>query len=348
MTTLRTAILGCGAFARRHAGNVLLHPNQLELVALCDHKPENTQHFAADFAPAAGHYTELAPMLAAEKLDLLIICLPPFAHADEVELAAAHNVHLLMEKPIALTSAHAWRMVRAAEAAGIQTQVGFMFRFGAAIEALKALIVSGEAGRPGLMAARYFCNSLHADWWRRRELSGGQLVEQVIHMVDLMRYLLGEPESVFSRQENLFHQQTPDYTVEDVSATVVSFAGGALGMIYATNGAIPNRWINDYKVVTQAVTAEFVNANHGTLHFTQPPERPPLQIDEDRNIHDAELMELVRAIRGAGSTRTPLREGARSLDVALAATRSAQERREVRVAEVSAESSAESSAGGAA
>ncbi len=337
MKPLRTAILGCGSFARRHAGNVLLHPDALELVALCDHRAENTQRFATDFAPAASHYTTLAPMLAAEQLDLLIICLPPFAHTDEVEQAAAHGVHLLMEKPIALTSAHAWQMVRAAEAAGIQTQVGFMFRFGAAIEALKQLIESGEAGRPGLMAARYFCNSLHADWWRQRDLSGGQLVEQVIHMVDLMRYLLGEPEAVFSRQENLFHQEVADYTVEDVSATVVSFAGGALGMIYATNGAIPGRWINDYKVVTQAVTAEFANANSATLHFTQTPERPPLQIAEERNIHDAELMELVRAIRGEGSTRTPLSEGARSLDVALAATRSAQERREVRIAEVSAE-----------
>lgn len=329
MNPLRTAILGCGSFAHRHAGNILRHPEALTLVAFCDHHAENAQAFAAAYAPAATIHTEARALLETEPLDLLVICLPPFAHTDEVELAAAHGVHILMEKPIALASEHAWRMVEAAEGAGIQTQVGFMFRFGAAIEEMKRLIESGEAGPPGLMSARYFCNSLHSPWWRMRDKSGGQLVEQAIHMVDLMRYLLGEPAGVFSRQENLFHRETPDYTVEDVSATIVSFASGALGVLYATNGAIPNRWINDYRVVTQAITADFSNANNATFHYTQEPEREPLVIAEERNIHDLELMDLVEAIRTGGPTRTPLREGALSLDLALAATRSAQERREV-------------------
>jgi predicted dehydrogenase len=243
-----------------------------------------------------------------------------------------------VEKPIALDSEKAWRMVAAAEGAGIKTQVGFMFRFGEAVEALKGMIASGEAGRPGLMSARYFCNALHAAWWRVKDKSGGQLVEQVIHMVDLMRYLLGEPASVFSRQENLFHREVPDYTVEDVSATLVSFRSGALGVIYATNNAIPGRWTNDYRVVAERVTAEFTNANNAVLHFTEGActqafpkagDRPPHTIAGERNIHLAELLDLLNAIRTGGETRTPLREGALSLDLALAARRSAEERREV-------------------
>ena len=329
MKLLRTAILGCGGFAHRHAGNIVKHPDELEFVAFCDHHAENAEKFAATYAAGAAIHTDAHALLEQEALDLLVICLPPFAHTDEVEAAAARGVHILMEKPIALTMEHAWRMVGAAEAAGIQTQVGFMFRFGAAVEEMKRLITSGEAGQPGLMSARYFCNSLHAPWWRMRNKSGGQLVEQVIHMVDLMRYLLGEPASIFSRQQNLFHQQTPDYTVEDVSATIVSFVSGALGVIYATNGAIPNRWINDYRVVTQAITADFANANSATFHFTQQAGREPLVIAEERNIHEAELLDLVHAIRHGGSTRTPLRAGALSLELALAATRSAQERREI-------------------
>lgn len=332
MKPLRTAILGCGSFAHRHAGNIIRHPDDLQFVAFCDHRAANAQAFAAAYAPNAAIYTNFHTMLAKEGLDLLLICLPPFAHTDEVEACAARGVHILMEKPIALTSQDAWRMVAAAEAAAIHTQVGFMFRFGAAVEEMKRLISSGEAGRPGLMAARYFCNSLHAPWWRLRDKSGGQLVEQVIHMVDLMRYLLGEPTSIFSRQENLFHKEMADYTVEDVSATIVSFVSGALGVIYASNGAIPNRWINDYKVVTQGITADFTNANNATFHSTQETGREPLLIAEERNVHDHELMDLVRAIRQGGTTRTPLREGALSLDLALAATRSAQERREVAIA----------------
>jgi predicted dehydrogenase len=330
MNPLRTAILGCGNFAQRHAANIVQMPDELQLVAFADHCEENARAFADRYtAGAAATYTDFHAMLDRERLDLLLVALPPFAHSDEVEAAAAHGVHLLVEKPIALTAEHAWRMVAAAEAAGIKTQVGFMFRFGAAVEHMKGLIESGEAGRAGLMSARYFCNSLHAPWWRDRSKSGGQLVEQVIHMIDLMRYLLGEPAAVFSRQENLFHTEMADYTVEDVSATVVSFRSGALGVIYATNGAIPLRWINDYHVVAQKVTADFANANNAVFHFTAQPSTPPLTVAEERNVHVAELRDLIRAIRTGGATRTPLREGALSLDLALAAAASSAERREI-------------------
>src|SRR5690606_16719338 len=134
-----------------------------------------------------------------------------------------------------------------------------------------------------------------------------------------------------SRQENIFHQDVPGYTVEDVSATIYSFPAGALGVIYATNGAIPNRWVNDYRVVAQKIMAEFSNANNATLTFTAGPERPPLVIASERNVHLAEMQDFVRAIRHGGETRAPLREGAKSLDMALAATRSATERREVQL-----------------
>ncbi len=327
---LRTAILGCGGFAHRHAQNLLTLPDEVEMVAFCDNHPQNAQAYSEKYtggkAPVYGDHNEL---FAKEALDLLVVCLPPFAHSDEVECAAERGIHLLMEKPIALDSAHAWKMVAAAEKAGIKTQVGFMFRFGKAIEQLKALLESGAGGRPGLMSARYFCNSLHAPWWRDRSKSGGQLVEQIIHMVDLMRYLLGEPAFVYSRQENLFHQDIPDYTVEDVSATVVGFNTGALGVIYASNGAIPNRWINDYKVVAQKVTAEFSNANNATFFFTAEKDTPQKTIASERNIHLHELQDLLRAIREGGETRTPLREGAKSLDLALAARQSAEKHQEV-------------------
>jgi predicted dehydrogenase len=162
-----------------------------------------------------------------------------------------------------------------------------------------------------------------------REKSGGQLVEQVIHMVDLMRHLMGEPVSVFSRQGNMFHRQIPDYTVEDISATIFTFASGALGIIYATNGAIPNRWINDYHVVTQHITADFTDANHATFHFTGSPDRTPQNIASDENVYHKQLRDLLEAIHSGGETRTPLREGARSLDLALAATHSTETRTEV-------------------
>lgn len=330
MKRLRTAIHGCGDFAHRHAQNMITLPEEIELAAFCDHHEENARAFSEKYTNGqASLFTDHREMFEKADLDLVVICLPPFAHTDEVEAAAEHGVHVFIEKPIALSSEHAWRMVEAAEYAGIKTQVGFMFRFGSAIERLKELITTGEAGPVGLMSARYFCNSLHAPWWRDRSKSGGQLVEQVIHMVDLMRYLMGEPASVYSRQENLFHHDVTDYTVEDISATIFGFKGGAIGVIYATNGAIPGKWINDYRLVSQKLTAEFSNANNAVFHFTGETPVQTETVTSERNVYLAELQDLLTAIDTNGSTRTPLREGAKSLDMALAATQSAETHREI-------------------
>ena len=324
---LRAAILGCGGFAHRHAANLVAQTDKFELVALCDRHPERGQAYADQYtAGRAAVFTDHHDLFDRSKPDLCVICLPPYGHSDEVEVAAAHGVHLLLEKPIALTSEHAWRMVEAAERAAVKTQVGFMFRFGAAIGRLRKLIESGEAGPVGLMSARYFCNALHASWWRDRSRSGGQLVEQVIHMLDLMRYVMGEPVSVYSLQNNVFHRHMPDYTVEDVSGTVIGFAGGGVGVVYATNGAIPGKWINDYRAVARGVTVDFVDANHATFTYTAGPQLRIESVASEESYHLRELLDLYEAIVEDRGTHTPIREGALSLDLALAARRSAETR----------------------
>src|SRR4030095_2682415 len=114
-----------------------------------------------------------------------------------------------------------------------------------------------------------------------------------------------------------------------VSATVFGFQGGGIGVIYASNGAIPGKWINDYRLVSQKLTAEFSDANHASFHFTTETPVRTETISSDKNVHLAELQDLLTAIREDGETRTPLREGAKSLDMALAATRSAGTHQEV-------------------
>ena len=327
---IRSAILGCGGFANRHAVNLVSLSDDIELVAFCDQNPQNAISYRDTYNNGkASVFSDHNELIDQVELDLLLVALPPFAHTDEIQLAAEAGINLFIEKPIALTSEQAWTMVKAVESTGVKSQVGFMFRFGEAIETVKELLLSGEAGRPGLMTARYFCNALHAPWWRDREKSGGQLVEQVIHMIDLMRYLMDEPVSVFSRQENLFHQDVPGYTIEDVSATIYTFANGALGVVYATNNAIPGKWINDYRLVAEKLTAEFSNANTAQLHFTGADPLLSKSIQSDRNMHLAEVLDLIQAIRTGGETRTPIREGALSLDMALGAVESAQKRQEV-------------------
>ncbi len=330
MNRLKMGMLGCGGIAQRHAQTALKMPDELELVAVADCSEPKARAFSERYTGGRARvFADHRALLDQTDLDLLAVCLPPFAHTDEVPLAAERGIHLLVEKPIALKSEDGWRMVEAVERARVKTQVGFMYRFGVAMQEFKARFDLGAVGAAGLFSARYFCNSAHADWKRTREQSGGQLVEQIIHLFDTMRYLLGEPVSVFSRQANFFHREIEGYTAEDVSATVFGFPNGGLGVIYATNGAFPNRWIKEWRIVAQNLVAEFTDWNHATFTPTDAPERPAITIASVEDVFVLQLRDLVNAIRTNGETRTPLREGAKSLDLVLAAARSAEIRTEL-------------------
>ena len=334
MRTLRTAIIGCGGIANYHA-KLLSSLERIEIVALCDLVTERAEDFNERYADGRAEiFTEYRVMFQEMDLDLVYICLPPFAHSDEVQLAAERGMHIFIEKPIALDLGLAREMTQAVEASGVKSQVGFMFRFGQAIEYLKEALADGSAGAPGLMVARYFCNSLHAPWWRVREKSGGQVMEQIIHIFDLARYLLGRPETVYCRQANLFHREVEGYTAEDVSGTVVSFENGALAVVGGTNCAIPGQWIGDYRVVTERITADFTDANHATFYHTTADPVWTTTISSERELRLAETLDLIRAIDTNGQTRTPIREGAETLALVLAASESAEKRAEVEVPEI--------------
>ncbi|MGQ9514685.1 MAG: Gfo/Idh/MocA family protein [Thermoproteota archaeon] len=326
---LRTAILGCGGIAGTHA-TILSKLNDIKLVAYCDIRPEAANAFNQMYsAGKAEVYQDFHEMLRKTQLDILCICLPPFAHEDEVELAAENGVNIFIEKPIALDSKKAWRMVSSVERRGVKSQVGFMFRFGEAVEATKKMISSGEAGEIGLFTARYFCNSLHSPWWRDKTKSGGQVVEQVIHIYDISRYLAGEVEMAYCQMNNLFHREVENYTSEDISATVLKFKNGGLATIAATNGAIPNRWISEYKLVTKNATIYFEDSNNATIYHTDRRWSSETHIRSQKNIYEAEMLDLIKAIRQDTDTRTPIAEGAKSLDLVLAVRRSAKEGRAI-------------------
>lgn len=328
MTRLRAGILGPGHIAERHAAALSALSAEVELIACCGRDEARTRAFAAAHAPPGAQvFTDVETFFERAGLDLVLICLPPFAHADEVARAAARGIHVFIEKPIALTSEAGWEMVRAAERAGIRTQVGFVYRFGEAVEDLRSRLDAREAGPVGLYSARFFANALNAPWWRDRAKSGGQLVEQTIHLFDLFRYLAAPddaPIRVFGRQANLFHRDTPGYTVEDVNATVLEAANGAFAVIYATNAAVPDRWVKQWHVVMPGLLAEFSDWNHAVLTPTDAPGRASTTIASDRDPFVAQLRDLLGAIRSGGPTRTPLREGARSLDLVLAAVCSSE------------------------
>jgi len=334
---LKTAILGCGGFAVTHAQNLASLPDEINLVAFCDLDKDRATRFARQYGePDAQVFTDHHDLFDHVQLDLVVVVLPPFAHTDEVRLASERGIHILIEKPIALTSQKAWEMVEDVERAGIKTQVGFMYRFGSAVERVKHLIDTQQAGKIALVRAGYFCNHLHAPWWRFKDRSGGQVFEQAIHLVDLCRFLAGEIKSVYSVQKNMFHQNVPGgYTVEDVSATIFTYQHGGIGVLTATNNAIPWKWLWDFKLVAQSMVADFQDSNRAKITMTEiqdpnPDASFPYEvIDHEQDDYLLELKDLLSAIRTDGITRTPMREGAKTLEVVIAAARSSERGLEV-------------------
>jgi predicted dehydrogenase len=320
----RVGILGCGWIAATHAKAILEIPDY-QLAAFCDSDRSRAEQFQKEYGRGSGEiFTEHAEMFKKSDLDVVTICLPPFAHTDEVEHAAQHSCHIMMEKPIALNLEKAQSMVEAVTKNKIHSQVGFVFRFLDIVERVKALTESGKG--PAIQyTGRYLCNALHSPWWRERSKSGGQLVEQVIHQIDLSRYLLGKPKQVFAYTDNLAHKEVERYSIEDVSGTLIRFESGAIAVIAGTNCAIPNEWKAASTLCAKGFTANWAwGENASQIVHT---DRMPVMtetLDSTKNVFLAEHLDLLSAIKNGHPTRTPMSEGYETLKLVLGAYQSSE------------------------
>lgn len=320
----RVAILGCGGIANGHASNLAGLKNA-QLVAFCDIVEERARRFSAEYSEGKGKvFTDHRRMYDEVPMDAVYVCLPPFAHTDEVELAAGKGIHVFIEKPIALDMETAERMVQAVNRHKVKAQVGFLSRFGEAVEQVKSGLEDGSFGEPGLLAGKYYCNSLHGPWWRDKSKSGGQVVEQILHLFDLTRHFLGKVETVYCRMANLFHREVEGYTAEDVSGTVVGFADGAIGVIAATNCGIPGQWLYPFSLFAKNATVDFANPNNATIHHTGHQWAATTAVSSEKNLLLAETLDFLEAVEQDRPTRVPIEEGVKSLELVLAASRSAE------------------------
>lgn len=317
--TLRVGFLGTGGIAARHAG-ALAQVDGLQLVAAASRTLIGAESFTAKFGGTP--YPDLDRMLGEAALDLLVVALPPGAHDGEVERAAAAGVNLLVEKPIALDLGRARAMVEAC--ADVVAACGFMYRFGGAVERWDGF----DTGRAAHFSGSFHCNALHAPWWRERAVSGGQMVEQLIHIVDLARHALGRPSTVYARAANFGHCDVPGYDSEDVSAIIFGYDDGRLAALNASNLAIPGRWMKGWQIVAERATGIFADWNNAELVTTAgAPKSETVAATIDPFV--AQLTDLRDAITGKRPPRVPLADGLAALELVLAARRSADEHREV-------------------
>ncbi|HBP38490.1 MAG TPA: hypothetical protein DD640_07080 [Clostridiales bacterium] len=231
----KLALIGCGGIGGYHLEHFLDY-RDVELAGFCDLIPERAERFAARAGGRA--FTDYREMYEAIKPDMVFICIPPTAHGTIELETIRRGIPFFVEKPVALNLDLARRIRDAAAQAGLITASGFQCRYSNLVPPTLDFIKGHEivyincariGGIPGV------------DWWKKRSTSGGQIVEQTIHQFDLIRYVYGEPDTVFTLGARGFNTGDPEYDTEDVSVTVVKFQSGALATLstgcYASEGA---------------------------------------------------------------------------------------------------------------
>lgn len=322
MADLRIGILGVGGIASVHMQR-LQNQQNVVITALCDANKENLESSGKALAKVK-RFTDYKSFLNKQYIDAVYICIPPFAHCGQVEYAASQKIDIFLEKPIALDMVRAESMAKAIQSNGVICQVGYHMRFGKAVQEFLRLKGEGRTGKPTLLDGFYRCNSLHAPWWRMEAKSGGQLFEQVIHLYDLAMFLFGTPKTVMSMMANLCHTAVEDYTIEDTSASLITFEGGAIASITASNCAVPGKWESGFTVVCERMVGEFKDANHATFTFTDGTEPHQVVVESGDDLKELESLAFIEAVRGRLESACPIEQGLRSLLLVDSLKRSAK------------------------
>jgi myo-inositol 2-dehydrogenase/D-chiro-inositol 1-dehydrogenase len=223
---LRVGLVGAGGVGARHAAT-LTALDGVRLVAVTDVDSVRAGSLAHEHGARA--HGDAAAMLAAEPLDAVWLCLPPFAHGECERAVLDAGVPFFVEKPLALDLGTAEEVAGVVEERGTVTGTGYHWRCMPGVE--RAAEILGES--PVRVAHGTWWDKVPpVPWWLQRGMSGGQLVEQVTHLMDLMRFLVGEPLSVAAHPAGV-PGRDPDL-VDAATAATMRFDGGAVATLTAT------------------------------------------------------------------------------------------------------------------
>lgn len=234
---LPLALFGLGAIGRLHLERAQRSPH-VAVAAVCDPAPGAAEACAQAGVP---HFGDVDALLERVPVRAAIVATPNAAHEAVARACFARGLPVLVEKPVADTLAAAERLCAAAEAAGVTVLVGHQRRHNPIVQRAKALVEAGALGRPvsvhsmavWLKPEAYF----DAAW--RRQPGGGPVLINLIHDIDLLRWLVGEITEVQALTSNVQR----GFEVEDTAAVLLRFANGAIGTLATSDCAVsPWNW----------------------------------------------------------------------------------------------------------
>lgn len=224
----RIGFIGAGGIAQRHFG-VLEQFEDVTIAAVADVDLARAEDAAARFGARA--FIDVAAMLDAVELDALYVCVPPFAHGPAERAAIAHGLPFFVEKPVALDLATAEAIAAEVAASGLVTAVGYHWRYLDTVDEVRGLL----AHNPAKLLSGYWLDSTPPpQWWWHADLSGGQMVEQTTHLLDLARYFAGDVTRVYGLANHTERGEFPGLDVPTVSTATLQFASGAVANFAST------------------------------------------------------------------------------------------------------------------
>ena len=346
---LGCAIVGCGMIAGFHL-KALAEIEGTRIVAVVDSVPAALERFVTNNKLQCQTYNSLAPALERKDVEIVIISTPSGAHMDPAVAAAEAGKHIVVEKPLEITRERCDRIIQACDRNKVKLCTIFPSRFADANVALKKAVDAGRFGRLtlGETTCKWWRSQAYYDQggWRGTKAldGGGSLMNQAIHNVDLLAWLMGPVTHVTGYIATLAHERIE---VEDTAVACLRFTNGALGVIQATTSVHPGypktiaihgdkgsavieqedvlRWdfnpeIDDDKAVRQRF-AQKVGASGGASD--------PSAISHE--YHRRQLADFIKAIETKGTPLVDGREGRKAVDIILSIYESAEKGRTVEI-----------------
>lgn len=241
---MKYALIGCGRIAINHITAAL--NNQLEIVAVCDIITEAMEKLLEkhnlESEENIKRYTDYKQMLEEEKPELVSIATESGSHAEIALYCIGQGIHVIIEKPMAMSIADADKIIQTAKEKNVKVSACHQNRFNIAVQKLRSAVEKGRFGKlsHGSIHVRWNRNEdyyTQAPWRGTWAQDGGCLMNQCIHGIDLLRWMLGdEVEEVYGITRQQFH----DYLeTEDVGMAIVKFSNGAVGTIEGTTNVYP-------------------------------------------------------------------------------------------------------------
>ena len=319
------ALVGLGNWSR-HLAAAIRRAEGTRLVACYTRTPEKRQAFAADFGCADAPTLDNA--LSAPGVEAAVLATPADSHAALTFISAARRLHVLVEKPMALSVEEARHMAQACQDAGVVLMVNHEMRRLGSTRAMKHLVESGELGRIITATANMtLTGRFHPDNWRchRDTNRGGALMQLGIHQIENLRYLLGEVMSV----RGVFANAVAPNDVDDVGVAHLEFASGARAVVsssYVSPSAYDLvlfgdranlRCVADMRVWPDSLQVDPHTSL--TLHTRTELEDVPR---EPQDVLAQQMNDFARAIRAGGEPETGWREGLAAVAIVEAALQS--------------------------